>query len=245
MSDTDKFNLFHTIFDFILNSLRKEKEVGSISKENTKRLDWLEKNYTKLETEFLDRSLFINFGFYSMLQGCIMKDDFKLQKLDEKCINEMFEMQKEVFVEGYDENLLRWNTLENFEDVYKYKRHQILGVFSGQKLVAFGVLYVPKSCEFLTKDEFESLVDREDIQKPSYAVIKLIIVRKDWRGNGLQRLLISKLEKTYEDISLFLATVSPLNLFSINNFLKMSYKKYIDKSVYGGHERTIYYKVIK
>lgn len=58
-------------------------------------------------------------------------------------------------------------------------------------------------------------------------------------------MLISKLEKTYEDISLFLATVSPLNLFSINNFLKMGYKKYIDKSVYGGHERTIYYKVIK
>ena len=80
-----------------------------------------------------------------------MKDDFKLQKLDEKYINEMFEMQKEVFAEGYDENLLRWNTLENFEDVYKYKRHQILGVFNGQKLVAFGVLIVPKSCEFLTK----------------------------------------------------------------------------------------------
>lgn len=63
MTEEMKLNLFYAIIDFILNSLKKEKEYNIISKVNLERLDWLQQNYELLKNDFLKETFFIHFGF--------------------------------------------------------------------------------------------------------------------------------------------------------------------------------------
>ena len=55
--------LFHTIFDFIKNSLDKENSLKIISVQNERRKEWLEHNFEKLEKDFMRDDFFLHFGF--------------------------------------------------------------------------------------------------------------------------------------------------------------------------------------
>ncbi len=63
MPEQRKLEFFHTIIDFILNSLNKEKECGAISNKNLERLNFLEENYENLKKEFLKDTFFVHLGF--------------------------------------------------------------------------------------------------------------------------------------------------------------------------------------
>ena len=76
--------------------------------------------------------------------------------------------------------------------------------------------------------------------------MKLIIVSPEYRGNGLQGKLMARLEAVAVEKGkkLICATVSPLNSFSCNNFIKSGYAFHSTKEKYGGLLRSIYVKRI-
>ena len=63
LDDEKKEALFHTIFDFILNSLNKEKEEKTISKEKEGQLLSLQKSYDRILSIFFEKDFFLHFGF--------------------------------------------------------------------------------------------------------------------------------------------------------------------------------------
>ncbi len=63
MNKEKRLALFHTIFDFILISLRKEKDLKILNSQNEKRLNWLEEMYEEIGKEFLKDRFFLHFGF--------------------------------------------------------------------------------------------------------------------------------------------------------------------------------------
>ena len=63
LDDEKKEAFFHTIFDFILNSLNKEKEEKIISKEKEGQLLSLQKSYDRILSIFFEKDFFLHFGF--------------------------------------------------------------------------------------------------------------------------------------------------------------------------------------
>ena len=60
----------------------------------------------------------------------------------------------------------------------------------------------------------------------------------EYAGGELEKFALSN------NINLLIASVSPLNIYSLNNFQMMGYVKYKMKKLYGGHKRIIFYKFI-
>ena len=171
----------------------------------------------------------------------IDKSILKIEKLDISSIPELLDIQEEAFeyAKG-DTDFLRRNTVETLTPCFN-EPSVVLGVFHLEKLVAFGILYYAgKTEENLAKDidEVESLTDN--------ANLKLTIVRPNYRGNGLQRLLILELEK-YAKKSGFTylsTTVSPNNPWSLTNCKKCGYKEVKILQKYGGLTRVLLAKKI-
>lgn len=74
--------------------------------------------------------------------------------------------------------------------------------------------------------------------------IEATIVDPEYRGMGLQRKLCKVLEEVAraEGKTCVMATVSPLNPYSLNNFLAAGYENKKEKLKYGGLRRYILYK---
>lgn len=70
-----------------------------------------------------------------------------------------------------------------------------------------------------------------------------LAVHPYWRGQGLQRALLSAAEsKTAEMYRYWLATVAPANGVSLRNFYRMGYAVVAQKKKYGGYDRYILLK---
>ena len=71
--------------------------------------------------------------------------------------------------------------------------------------------------------------------------IESTIVDPEYRGNGLQKKLCEALEMIArkEQKNYIMATVSPMNPYSLNNFLKLGYINEKEKLKYGGLRRYI------
>ena len=78
------------------------------------------------------------------------------------------------------------------------------------------------------------------------AIIKLIIVKKEYRGNGFQIFLLNQLENMLikKNIRFLISSVSPKNNYSLDNFLKLGYKIVKKKYLYNNNERYILFKNI-
>ncbi len=170
-----------------------------------------------------------------------------IKELDSKFITQLYDLQEEVFKEGYNEDLLRHNSLEDFNRIFKYK-HTIIGIFYNNQLVSFGILYISDKNEILSSNELKILsrLCGEKKEILNVGVVKLIIVKKQFRGKGYQRQILACFEKfaLSNNINLLIASVSLLNIYSLNNFQMMGYVKYKMKKLYGGHKRIIFYKFI-
>ena len=153
----------------------------------------------------------------------------------------ILEVQEEAFAYANgNTDFLRRNTYETLAPCFDGDSI-VLGSFSGETLVAFGILFVAGSgSENLAKD-----VERIDDILTS-ANVKLVIVRPDYRGNGLQRELVKKLEDSAKDMGYawLCATVAPTNNWSYDNFIKSGFE--LDKILvkYGGLTRALLVKKI-
>ena len=165
--------------------------------------------------------------------------EYKL--LDKSCIDQLLQVQEEAFeyAKG-DTDFLRRNTYETFSVCFGEKSAVIGAYFKGE-MIAFGILFAAgEDKENLAKDVDEI----QDITQS--ANVKLVIVRPAFRGNGLQRELVKRMEDSAKKSGFkwLCTTVSPTNKWSYDNCIKSGFKQVKILVKYGGLTRALLVKEI-
>ena len=161
--------------------------------------------------------------------------------LSEDSIPALLELQEDAFAHAGDStDFLRRNTSETLLPCFGGDS-LVLGVYDGELLVAFGILY----CAGDTKENLAHDLD-EVSDVTENANVKLVIVRYEYRGNGLQKELIARLcahaeQRGYKWLS---STVSPENPWSMNNLIANGFTEANVLVKYGGLKRILYAKKI-
>ena len=168
--------------------------------------------------------------------------DFSFRKLGAESLGEVSDMLGEAASLMPDPTMLRVSSRETLAACLA-EPHLTLGAFSGGSLAAFAILYFGGSSgESLARHAGET-----EEQLGRTANIKLVVVRPQWRGLGLQRELTRQLEREAagRGIERLYASVSSLNTRSADNFARLGYEKCVTGlSLYGGLARDIYRKTI-
>lgn len=171
----------------------------------------------------------------------LAENEFEFIRCGEESLEEICAIQEETFRTLDNPELLRRNTKETLLACLR-EPHTTLGAYYDGRMAAFAVLYVANdSAENLGRD-----IGVTEEELPKVANVKLVIVRGEFRGNGLQRRLIQRLEELARNqgIQTLCATVSPENDYSIRNFEALGYRFYACKTKYGNLKRNLYAKTL-
>lgn len=174
-----------------------------------------------------------------------MKTALDIQKLEIKVLSdsdldEIIRIQEEAFSVMENSATLRRNTKETFAVCFD-EPSIAYGVMYEGRMIAFGMLY----CAGEDHENLAySLDNTDDYDLNKVANVKVIIVRPQFRGNGLQKYLIALLEKHAIDngYKTLLCTVSPDNQYSMNNFVQSGYEPVKTLNKYGGLARVLLIK---
>lgn len=166
-------------------------------------------------------------------------NELKYLQLDESRIPDLLAFQEDVFNEDEEaKETLRRNTYETLKPCFN-KESLVLGVYYQEEMIAFGILY-------FAGEDHENLaysLDEVPGNIKEYGNVKLIIVKKNYRGNGIQRLLIEKFvdyARTFNYAGL-LSTASPLNIPSCKSLERCNFKLAKVVKKYGGLTRNLYF----
>ena len=153
----------------------------------------------------------------------------------------LLEIQEETFEYAKGEtDFLRRNTEQTFSVCFPAPS-LVLGAYYDGEIIAFGILHAAgETNENLAHD----LDEVEDITEN--ANVKLTIVRPAYRGNWLQRALITKLEEHAKAAGFkwLSSTVSPANPWSKNNLEACGFTTAKILQKYGGKQRILLCKKI-
>jgi GNAT superfamily N-acetyltransferase len=168
-----------------------------------------------------------------------MEQNFVIRNCGLEQLDEIIDMERETIEILPQPDMLRRNSLEMWRCCLQ-PPHRCIGVWVGEKMVAFAVLYIP--LEDSEEDLSPLLFHRVDTPSANY---KICIVRPEWRGNHLQVLLGRCLEDEARrrGIRVLCSTASPKNEASIRSLLQLgySYDQTLEKY---GFERNLYYKML-
>lgn len=161
-----------------------------------------------------------------MVRPCTVNDLDDLMDLQKKISAGM--ERKEWFVE----------TSRSENEKFFEKPNQVFGVYEKERLVAYGTI------GFLEDDEgnygWELGWTEEKVH--TCANLDTIVVDPDFRGRGLQRLLIRKCvdhAKKVKPGGMILTTICPSNVYSLRNAQKEGFEILAHKKLYGGKSRYI------
>lgn len=86
----------------------------------------------------------------------------------------------------------------------------------------------------------------DEEQRKLSAHMEIAMVRKEYRGQGLQKIMMEKAEEILKEqgFRYLLGTAHPDNKASVNTFLKLQYEQVMTKEKYGGMKRSIFCKEI-
>lgn len=170
-----------------------------------------------------------------------MKKNFIIQKAVPKDAEAIYKVMETVYEQLKDKECY-------VKDDFAYVKDCLDGkglVFKCETLdtaviVAFLIVYFPGEKETHMGKYVD--LNKEEYKKTAY--MDSIAVLPEYRGNGFQRELLVYAERFQElkEYEHLMATVSPKNPNSLNNFLSMGYKKICKDIKYGGLERYILYK---
>lgn len=165
--------------------------------------------------------------------------EFTFKRCGTEHLGDLLAIQEEAFALLEDDRLLRRNTEEMLASCLR-EPHITVGVFDGEEMAAFGILYI-------AGDSAENLgrkIGFEGEEMLATANYKLVIVRPRYRGKGLQRTLAGLLEDEARKLGYrhICSSVSPYNQYSARNFEKAGYERRGRAVLYGGLERDIFYK---
>lgn len=160
-----------------------------------------------------------------------------LIKLTLQDIEDIMKLQDKVSHALPSKELYVCSSKEEFEQVIQNGGCLLGYKTENQKLVALGAYmsygYNPHNYGYDLEFNEDKLL--------TVGQIESTIVDPEYRGNGLQKKLCEALERLAreEQKSYIMATVSPINPYSLNNFLKLGYINKKEKLKYGGLRRYI------
>lgn len=154
-------------------------------------------------------------------------------------VQEIYQLQNEIIQGLSRKDLLRRNTIEAFYSCIKAP-NVTLGVFSGNKLIGVGILVRAEGSE----EDLSLNLKCHQVQVP--ANLKLIMIKEEFRGRGLQRKLMTELETIAraQGITHLCTTVSGDNVYSLNNIRAFGFEFDHDAIKYGGLARKVFVKDI-
>lgn len=166
----------------------------------------------------------------------------KLKELDLSYLDKIMDLQK-IIIDGLENKELYADTeREEFEEYIKENGKIIGYVTEEDELIAMGV-YAKKGYD---KSNYGYDIGLEDKEILKVAQIESTVVKEEYRGNKLQKIICKELEKVAveNNTEILCATASPYNEFSVNTFRSLGYEIKGDKLKYGGLRRYILVKRI-
>ena len=153
----------------------------------------------------------------------------KMKELNLDYIDKIMELQK-IIIDG----------LEN-KELYADTEGKIIGyVTEDDEIIAMGV-YAKKGYD---KGNYGYDIELKGEELLNVGQIESTVVREEYRGNKLQRIICEELEKIAieNNTKIVCATASPYNEFSVNTFKSLGYEIKKDKIKYGGLRRYVLVK---
>lgn len=165
-----------------------------------------------------------------------------IKKLSLDDLDKLIALQKEIILGLKDKQEYADTEREVFEDYLKGKA-TILGCFVESELIAMGV-YVSLGID---EDNYGYDLGIEGEQLLKVCQIESTVVKKNYRGNGLQKIICNELENIgiRDGMNIISATVYPENKYSLNTFLNLGYQVKREKIKYGGYRRYILEKKLR
>lgn len=167
--------------------------------------------------------------------GNIVNVRYKI--LDLSYIDKIIKLQ-DIIMDGLEDKQLYAPTeREEFVNYFKIGGKIIGYLDDKDELIAMAV-YLKKGYE---KGNYGYDLGIEGEMLLNIAQVESTVVRSDYRGNGLQRVLCEKIEDIakVESVKLLASTASPYNEYSVNTFRKLGYEIKKDKIKYGGLRRYV------
>lgn len=167
-------------------------------------------------------------------------DNMYIRTLKEDDLDAILGLQEKTILGLKDSTVLRKNTPEILTQSLS-SDNIALGAFIENDLVAVGFAVNP------LPPETDLRINLQTHSVDKALDLKLIIVKDEYRGNGLQKALTWVLEKIahVHGYTHFCASVSPNNSYSLNNVLSMGYEYDHQEELYDGLLRNIYVKELK
>ena len=126
------------------------------------------------------------------------------------------------------------DTLENI--AHYLKEDLCIGGWDGERLGAYFIL---RYCGH-SEHNYAAFMGIPEAEWEHWANADSVIVHPDWRGNGLQRILLEDaLPLLRPGIVGIGATVSPGNPYSLNNAKASGFEIVSRREMYGGHDRYL------
>mgnify|MGYP004458866885 FL=1 len=169
----------------------------------------------------------------------INSTDFEpaIRKCTPEDLDKIMKLQEHICQTMEDTRLFVSTSREENRDYLIYP-NTILGVFDGEKLIAYGSLVFPN-------DSPENIGwDLDWTREKIFHCLTLdtIVVDPDYRGHGLQRTLIRSCVAYALELmpdATVLTTVSPFNKYSLHNVQAEGFQILKRKEKYGGYDRYI------
>ena len=160
--------------------------------------------------------------------------------LNSSYIEKIMRLQDEI-VEGLEDKQLYASTEKDEFMKYIDSEGIILGVTTEEdELIAMGV-YVAKGYDKKNYGYDLGIIDEELLK---VGQIESTVVKNEFRGNRLQKVICEELEKIAreKENTILTSTASPYNKFSVNTFLDLGYEIKVEKVKYGGLKRYVMMK---
>lgn len=167
--------------------------------------------------------------------GNIVNARYKI--LDLSYIDEIIKLQDIIMNGLEDKQLYAPTEREEFVNYFK-SGGKIIGYLDDKDDLIAMAIYVKKGYE---EGNYGYDLGIEGEMLLNVAQVESTVVRSDYRGNGLQRVLCEKIEDIAKDesVKLLTSTASPYNKYSVNTFRKLGYEIKKDKIKYGGLRRYV------
>lgn len=161
----------------------------------------------------------------------------KYKELDLSYIDKIIELQEIIMQDLEDKQLYAPTEREEFIEYFQ-KGAKIIGYLNEEEELIAMAVYIKKGYD---KGNYGYDLDLEGENLLKVGQVESTVVRSDYRGNGLQRILCEKIEDIAknEKVKLLTSTASPYNKYSVNTFEKLGYKIKKEKMKYGGLRRYV------
>jgi ribosomal protein S18 acetylase RimI-like enzyme len=163
------------------------------------------------------------------------------KELDITYIDKIMELQDIIIDALEDKQLFAPTSKEEF--INCIENGKIIGYLDKENNIIAIVVYVKNGCSEENYG-YDLALKGDDLLR--VAQVESVVVREEYRGNGLQRILCNKIEDIAmkDKIKILTATASPYNKYSVNTFISLGYEIKMDKFKYGGVRRYVFAKEI-